>query len=59
MKPIYISKTVWLNVIATLIAVIELVQPQFPAEYLPYFVAGVGILNVILRVWFTSEPISK
>lgn len=60
-KPIYLSKTVWLNVITTLIAVLTLMTEGnlVPPEYVPWILMVVGILNVILRVWFTEEPIKR
>lgn len=56
----YTSKTVWINVVATLVALYSLFQvtPIFPQTWLPYFGLAVGILNVILRIWFTDSPVS-
>ena len=66
MKTIGSSKTVWLNVITTIIAILG---------FIPQFVSGIGIsqhtadvitkvtllvagtLNIILRVFFTNQPI--
>ena len=58
-KPWYLSKTVVVNVVATIAALYELfaASPIFPQEVLPYFLLVVGVLNVILRVWFTSQPL--
>lgn len=59
MKPWYLSKIVWVNVVATLAALYELfaASPIFPQGVLPYFLLVVGVLNAILRVWFTSQPL--
>jgi Mg2+/citrate symporter len=56
-KPWYKSKTVWMNAVLTLVAMIELLKglPWVSPEIL-VFVAGV--LNVVLRVWFTSSKVT-
>jgi len=58
-KPWYASKTVWLNAVATLVAIYSLLQvtPVFPTAYLPYLGLAVGVLNVVIRIWFTDTPI--
>lgn len=58
-KPFYFSKTVWLNVITTIIGALALLPGTIPAEYEPYVLLAVGVLNVVLRVWFTDQPIAK
>jgi len=58
-KPFYASKTVWLNVIATVIGALTLAQDAIPTEYKTYVILAVGVLNVILRVWFTEAPIAR
>ena len=60
MKPWYLSKIVWTNVVATLIAVYSLFQvtPLFPANWLPYFGLVVGVLNIVLRVWFSDTQLT-
>lgn len=58
-KPIYFSKTVWLNVITTVIGALALAQDVIPSEYKTYVILAVGILNVVLRVWFTDAPIAR
>ena len=60
-KPFYASKMVWFNAITTLIAVLSLL-PQasgldLPPQVANYALLAVGVLNVILRVWFTTAPI--
>ena len=59
MKAWYESKTLWLNVITALIAVLTLLQdnPVIPPVAQPYILLVVGVLNVVLRVWFTDQPI--
>ena len=59
-KPWYTSKTVWFNVIMTIILVAEIIPQILPfipeeARYISVGVFAVG--NIILRVWFTDTPI--
>jgi len=51
------SKLLWLNVVATLIAIMQLLQgfTWFPAQYQ---VLILGILNAILRIWFTDKNLT-
>lgn len=59
-KAIYKSKTVIFNVITFLLAVIAL--PEFssiiPVDYLPVIALVNSIGNIILRVYFTAQPIT-
>jgi hypothetical protein len=60
-KPVYLSKTVWLNVITTVVAALTFlpsVSGLIPEVALPYILGAVGVLNIILRVWFTEQPVS-
>jgi hypothetical protein len=58
----YESKTVWMGIITTAIGALGLL-----AEYLSKgdfsasaaTLLGVGVLNIVLRVWFTNAPIEK
>jgi hypothetical protein len=56
----YQSKTVWFNIIVFIVGFGAL--PQFvavlPVSWLPYVVLVGAVGNYILRVWFTSTPIS-
>lgn len=56
-----VSMTVVFNVIVLIIGVLDLIQtsPVLPVEYAPYVVLGIGVLNLVLRIWFTTEPISR
>jgi len=56
--PFYKSKTVGFNVLMTLIGVAAVLQGTFPkyGEVLG-LVTTVG--NLILRIWFTSQPITE
>lgn len=59
--PWYVSKTVILNVITTVIAILSFI-PQanvVPEQYYPYILAAVGVLNIILRIWFTATAVTK
>lgn len=58
-KPFYVSKTVWLNIIVTAVGALALAQDTIPAEYRTYVILATGILNVVLRVWFTEAPIAR
>lgn len=62
MKNWYESKTVWLGVIATTIGALQLVA-QFLASgtFTPeaFTLLVVGVLGVVLRVWFTDTAIRK
>jgi hypothetical protein len=60
-KPFWQSKTVWLNVVLTLIglATFLAVPKNDPTLSVASIAAAVaGALNVVLRVWFTDTPIS-
>jgi hypothetical protein len=59
MKKLLGSKTVWLNVVTLFIGIVALSQgmPEFE-QYAPWLVFVSGILNLILRVFFTSTPIT-
>jgi len=58
-KPLLVSKTFWVNLIGTLISILALVQdsPLVPPEALPWVALVVGVLNLVLRIWFTDAPI--
>lgn len=58
-KSLVMSKTVWLNLITTVVAFLTLLQdnPLVPPEAQPYVLLVVGILNLVLRIWFTDTPI--
>lgn len=61
-KEWYKSKTVWVGVIVTLIAVLQLVASLLTQEQVAatdITLLFVGILQVILRVWFTDTPIIR
>lgn len=60
MKPWYQSKLVWSGVVLTLIGALQLVAQYLDAGV--YSASGivmlvVGVLNVILRIWFTNEEL--
>ena len=59
-KKWYYSKTVWFNVVLTLVDIIALASDlhiggETAVLYLA-FAQGIG--NVILRVWFTEKPVT-
>lgn len=55
-KPIYLSKIFWVNVAATLAALAG-IEGLLPADATKWVLIAVAVINVILRVWFTSQPI--
>lgn len=62
MKKWYMSKTVWLGIITTLIGALGLVsdllgKPTISAQDIVLLISG--ILGVALRVWFTTESIVR
>jgi hypothetical protein len=57
-KKIHKSRTVQFNVIYTIIAIAALLMNYIPEEYVPLLAVVQGVGNVILRVWFTSQPIT-
>jgi hypothetical protein len=59
MKAVYKSKTVWLNVLTMLVALLTMLQdnPLIPPVAQPYVLLAGGVLNLVLRIWFTDEPI--
>jgi hypothetical protein len=59
-KSWYTSKTVWVNIIAFVLFVLML--PQFgsvvPASWADYIALLVAVLNGVLRIFFTSQPVT-
>jgi len=57
----YESKTFWLNLLTALVLIADLLvqQPFIPTAWLPFIATVVGILNVVLRVWFTDTGIAS
>ena len=61
MKTFWESKTIIFNVLSILLIIItEVINANvIPAKYLFYFTIAVNVINIILRRYFTSEPIVK
>jgi isoprenylcysteine carboxyl methyltransferase (ICMT) family protein YpbQ len=62
MKDWYKSKIVWAMVFQSLISILLLVQEWYSKQ--DFSVPGciglaVGVLVIVLRVWFTDEPIDN
>ena len=55
MKPIYKSKTFWLNLIGLIILALETTQELHP-EYISWTAIGLVVANGVLRL-FTNEAI--
>lgn len=59
-KPWYASKLTWLGIITSAIGILQVVGEWISANsFQPedFTILVVGILTVILRVWFTDTPI--
>ena len=61
MKKWYQSKMVWLGIITTLIGALSLVsdllnKPTVSPQDIILLLSG--ILGIVLRVWFTTQPVS-
>lgn len=65
MKAWYQSKTVWLNLVTFLSLALVMFAPgsQFADLVSPlasrWFELGVALVNIVLRVYFTVEPIGN
>jgi hypothetical protein len=61
MKKWYSSKTVWFNIITTAIALAtELSNANFPtADLFKVYMGVITLGNIILRVFFTSQPVGS
>ncbi len=61
MKKILASKAFWLNVITVLTLICTL--PEFgaviPSLAVPYIALANAVLNIIVRVFFTSQPLTE
>ena len=59
MKSWYQSKILWVNAITTVVAILALVAdfPLLTEAAKLYVILGSGILNAILRVWFTETKL--
>jgi hypothetical protein len=54
----YESKTIWFNVIVMVGAIVAL--PEITTAISPSTAILIqGVANIILRVWFTSQPVEK
>lgn len=63
-KPIWQSKTLWYNLLVTIVAGIAYVQQTSSGfAFTPNEVALLGLAyflgNTIMRIWFTSEPLTQ
>lgn len=58
-KPIWESKTFWINVLMAVGMVLTATEvvAVLPPEALPWLAAGNAILNIILRVFFTDTAV--
>ena len=53
------SKTLWFNIIMTLVSMASIFEATIPQAYLPMLVTFQGVGNMILRVWFSNSIITK
>ena len=57
-KSWYKSKTIWFNAVTTLLMFASLSEVEMIIS--PKWIAIInGVGNIILRVWFTSQPVTK
>ena len=60
-KSWYLSKTLWLNIVVTLLTVAEsqlgVIQPLFPVNFYAVVAFGLPLLNAMLRV-ITTQGLS-
>ena len=60
MKSILSSKAVWLNFITLLLGVLAMAQGlEMFQDLAPWLVFISGVLNLVLRVFFTSKPVTE
>ena len=60
MKSILSSKAVWFNFITLLLGVLAMAQGlEMFQDLAPWLVFVSGVLNLVLRVFFTSKPITE
>lgn len=63
MKPWYQSKTIWLQILMTIMSVMLFLPSQdwFAAhkDWVAGIGTGSGILTIILRIWFTDTEIGS
>lgn len=59
MKAWYESKTIWFNIFSTLAGSLVVVSEVMPEPIKVYVIVALGVVNVVLRVWFTNEPIRR
>lgn len=59
-KPFWRSKTVAFNVLMTVVEVAALLKdsPLIPEKAMPYVVAAHGIGNILIRIFFTTKPLT-
>lgn len=59
MKSIFASKTFWVNLITAVVSVLEEmgIINIIPAEYQMYFISGLALLNILLRM-VTSQAVT-
>lgn len=55
-KPWWQSKTLWLNVVAGLIALLAAIAPSVPQNLMPVIALITAVANVVLR-FLTNQPI--
>ena len=59
MKPLKKSKTLWLNIATALAAALAVpeITGIIPVAAMPYLLALNAALNILLRVFYTTEPV--
>ncbi len=58
-KPLLRSKTFWANILALGVGAIGYLTGVVPTEYVVIVQAAQALLNIVIRTWFTEEPINS
>ena len=58
-KTFWQSKTNVFNVLSTAVAVLGAVSGVLPPSAMPWVTLAVGVINVVLRTFFTTVPVGK
>ena len=63
-KAWYTSKVVWVNFLTMLALMLEIFtvannSALLPPALVPWIAVAIAFVNIVLRVWFTTEPTTK
>ena len=57
-KFVALSKMTWVNTFVTVLGILALLNQVVPPEWNPWIIFATGVVNVILRVWFTDSAVT-